>query len=526
MSRTSLTLLAALACGALAMAGTRSPAQTGAADEPPPNIVVIMTDDQSASTMTEKFMPWTHELLVGPGTLFSNFVATTPICCPSRATFYTGQYAHNNGVFQNDPGYEGLKDKENVLPVWLREAGYRTALVGKFMHGYEDAVDPASTPAPGYTDWFGLLVNSYYQYVVSDNGMPMRYGRDPQDYATSVINHRAVQLIGEFAALRELSDDDQPFFIHVAHIAPHSHRTKGSVCDNSAQPAPRDVGRYSRAIFPDPPPASFNEADVLDKPPFIDRLRSLNPADIKEIKRKYRCRVASLRQIDRGVKQIVDALEETDQLANTVVILTGDNGYFEGQHRLRRGKGLPYEESIVQPLVMRVPSRYLSADQPVQTVSEMTANIDLAPTLLELAGAEPCTAEGECRTLDGRSLVPLLEGEDAGFGRRGVLVEYRAPRGSGGRSAEGGACEYAGIRTEDALYARYTVIENDAGDCVTDLEIEHYDLRADPFEIDNLFPGATPELEEQEDELRARLSVLQRCNGTRQDGAAGSPDCE
>ena len=520
MPRSRLTLLATLACAALAVVGGRSQAQSGPEPDERPNIVVVMTDDQSASTLTERFMPQTYDLLVEPGTVFSSFVATTPICCPSRASFYTGQYAHNNGVFQNDPGYEGLEEKENVLPVWLHEAGYRAALVGKFMHGYEDAVDPASTPAPGYTDWFGMLVNSYYRYVVSDNGVPMRFGRAPQDYATSVINHRAVDLIHEYA------EAEEPFFIHVAHVAPHSHRTKGSVCDNSAQPAPRDLGRYSRAIFPEPPPASFNEADVLDKPAFIDRLRPLTTADIKELRRKYRCRAASLRQVDRGVKAIVQALDETGELANTVVVLTGDNGYFVGEHRLRRGKGLPYEESIVQPLVMRVPSRYLANGQPVQRVPEVVANIDLAPTLLDFAGAEPCTADGDCRKIDGRSLVPLVQGETTGFEHRGVLIEYRAPHGSGGRRAEGGACEYAAIRTQQTLYARYIQIENDAGTCVTDLEVEHYDLQADPFEVENLFPAATPELEREEEELRARLTELQRCDGTAQEGAPAGPACE
>ena len=518
MPRTSLTLLAAFACVAVAIAGGEGRAQSGGAPDEPPNLVVIMTDDQSASTMTERYMPHTFDLLVEPGTVFTDFIASTPICCPARANFYTGQYAHNNGVFQNEPGYDGLIGKENVLPAWLRETGYRTALVGKFMHGYEDAVDPASTPAPGYTDWFGMLVNSYYRYVVSDDGVPMRFGGAPQDYATSVINRRAVDLIDEYA------EGDAPFFMHVAHVAPHSHRTKGSVCDKSAQPAPRDVGRYSRAIFPKPPPPSFGEADVFDKPSFIDRLRPLTNADVSELRRKYRCRAASLRQVDRGVKAIVEALDETGELSNTVIVLTGDNGYFVGEHRLRRGKGLPYEESIVQPLVMRVPSRYLTDDQAVQQVPEVVANIDLAPTLLEFARAEPCTADGDCRTLDGRSLVPLLEGKRAAFERRGVLVEYRAPHGSGGRRAEGGACVYAAIRTEEALYARYTVIENDAGTCVTDLEVEHYDLRTDPFEVDNLFPAATAELEREEDALRARLSALTRCGGTRQE--AGRPACE
>jgi N-acetylglucosamine-6-sulfatase len=329
--------LLGLACVSLALliaAGARGVAQAqgiGEADAPP-NIVVIMTDDQSASTMTKKFMPRTHDLLVEPGTVFRNFVVTTPLCCPSRATFYTGQYANNNEVFQNKPGYEGLKQADRVLPVWLREAGYRTALVGKFMHGYGDDVDPAATPAPGYTDWFGLLVNSYYQYVASDDGRPIRFGRDPRDYVTNVINRRAVKLIRDYA------EDSDPFFIHVSHVAPHSHRTKGSICDNSAQPAPRDVGRYSRAVFPSPPPPSFDEADVLDKPPFIDRLRSLRPRDVSELKRRYRCRAASLRQVDRGVKKIIRTLNRTGELANTVVVLTGDNGYFVGEHRLRRGK--------------------------------------------------------------------------------------------------------------------------------------------------------------------------------------------
>jgi arylsulfatase A-like enzyme len=175
---------------------------------------------------------------------------------------------------------------------------------------------------------------------------------------------------------------------------------------------------------------------------------------------------------------------------------------------------------------MRVPSRYLATDAPVQRVPEVVSNIDLAPTLLDLADASPCLEEGGCRALDGRSLVPLLEGETAGFGARGVLIEYRAPRGSGGRRSQGGACEYTAIRTEEAMYARYSKIENDAGVCVTDLEVEHYDLASDPFELENLFPGATPELEQQQGELRARLSVLERCNGTHQDGAPGSPDCE
>ena len=501
-----------------------NPATSRAPDPPvsdsPPNIVVIMTDDQTVATMTEKFMPWTEKLLVGPGTVFQNFVVTTPICCPSRAGFYTGQYAHNNGVFQNKPGYGGLDEKENVLPAWLREAGYKTALVGKFMHGYEDAAETPLTPAPGYTDWYALLANSYYRYGVSDNGDRIWFGRHPNDYATTVINRRAVELIRTYAK------SDEPFFIHVAHIAPHSHRTKGSICDHTAQPAPRDIRRYSRAVFPSPPPPAFDEADVFDKPSFIQTLRNLTAKDRRELRLRYRCRAASLREVDRGVRRTVQVLKRTGELAKTVIVLTGDNGYFVGEHRIRRGKGLPYEEAIAQPLVMRVPSRYRGEGPLVQTVPEAVANIDLAPTLLDLAKADPCPPEGDCRTLDGRSLMPLLEGGRGGFARRGVLIEYRAPRGLGGRKAEGGTCVYGAIRTAKALYAEYTQVQSSPGACVPTMEVEHYDLDTDPFELANLFPPASPTIGQQQTEFAARLEVLRRCSGTSASEVPGSPDCE
>ena len=513
------TAVAAFALALLALAPALAPGQRGdgAPGPGPPNLILITTDDQSASTLTRKFMPHTFRRLVGPGTRFENFVATTPICCPSRAGFYTGQYSHNNRVFLNKPGYGSLRNRDSVLPVWLRQAGYSTALVGKFMHGYTEFVDEPATPAPGYTDWHALLANDYYRYRMSHDGVAKRHGRDPGDYVTTVITRRSVTLIRDYA------EQDNPFFMHVSHIAPHSDRTKGSVCDHAALPAPRDVGRYSRRVFKEPP--SFGEPDVSDKPSFIQRLRRVKAAEVGALRRKYRCRAASLRQVDRGVKKIVRTLKRTGELDETVIALSGDNGYFLGEHRLRRGKGLPYEEAIVQPLVMRVPPAFVDRPDPVDRVRKMTANIDIAPTFLELAGAEPCTEEG-CRTLDGRSLLPLLVGEDGGFKGRGVLVEYDADREETRDKDEGGSCQYAGIRTARTIYVEYTlVLERAPRDCKPAREFEHYDLEEDRFELDNLFPPATEGLEEQQARLAERLDALRRCEGSGpRDG--GPPSCE
>jgi N-acetylglucosamine-6-sulfatase len=229
----------------------------------------------------------------------------------------------------------------------------------------------------------------------------------------------------------------------------------------------------------------------------------------------------------------VRAIARTDELRNTVFVFTGDNGYFLGEHRLRRGKGLPYEESIRQPLAVRIPDRYTAGRTPPPVVSDPTANIDLAPTLLELAGAEPCLPIGGCRTLDGRSLIPLLDGSGGWPPNRGVLIEYESPVKGSGRKGEAGSCEYAAIRVTDEIYGEHTeVFEPELNRCVPTREVEHYDLDSDPYQLQNLFPPLVVPplvgegLAQRQASLATRLNALRQCAGTTGEEAPGRPPCE
>jgi N-acetylglucosamine-6-sulfatase len=153
-----------------------------------PNIVVITTDDQPFSTHKRKYMPRLFGELVDKGISFSQAVQAVPLCCPARATLVTGQYPHNHGVTGNQPGYPNLIGKNNVLPVWLKRAGYRTAHVGKWMHGYEGVA--GTTPAPGWDRWFTQLdVRRYWNYDLSVNGR--RSAASPSTFSTTLTRPTA-----------------------------------------------------------------------------------------------------------------------------------------------------------------------------------------------------------------------------------------------------------------------------------------------------------------------------------------------
>lgn len=422
-----------------------------------PNIVLIVTDDQRADTLWA--MPAVRRLLSAHGVTFTNAFATTPLCCPSRASIFTGQYSHRTGVLSNNAPDGGAPafDDSSTIATWLSSAGYETALVGKYLNRYAQ-LGPTYIP-PGWDRWYAIAsdptASRYYDYTLNDNGHLATYGASELDYSTAVLGRLAVRFLGSARP---------PFFLALNAIAPHA----------PAHAAPVDEG--AAMTVPDPRPPSFDEADVSDKPWGETRARMSGEA----IAAASRLRVSMLRsllEVDRAVEAIVDELTSTGQISNTVVALTSDNGMLLGEHRLH-GKLWPYEESIRVPLVIRTPW----TSTPVID-ERLVLNIDLAPTFAELAGVTPDIP------VDGRSLAPLLRSKTADERwRRGFVVEYL-----GHEHPSGGPPPYQGARTERFLYVEYSNGWR-----------ELYDLRRDPYQLDDL-AGRRPRLEAR---LRASFERL------------------
>lgn len=470
-----------------------------------PNLIVLMADDLGLAGY-ERALTGTRALLGAEGTEFTQAIVSTPLCCPSRASFLSGRYGHNNGVLANDPGYPALEGKRSVLPVWLRTAGYRTAFVGKFMNGYERTEPGAARrPAPGWDEWVEMRRTfGYYDYALNVNGTLERHRSRREDYLTDVLTRHATEVV------RRAADDPKPLLLWLSWWAPHpenSARTAGT-CRGSAIPPDRDPRPYAEERLPDRP--SIDEADVSDKPRFVRGRRELRPGDREGARTGFRCRLASLGAVERGVEAVVETLEEVGELDNTVLLFTSDNGSFQLEHRFPDGKGLPYDEAIRVPLLLDLPA---SMGSQRSEVSAPVSSIDLAPTLLELAGATPCRRQGarRCATFDGRSVLPLLREEAAkGAGSdRALLVE----------AAAGKPCPFAAVRTSRWMYAEHAGSATERL-CPARGERELYDLGADPFELDNLLAAGTAEPPPgAERRLRRMLGRLRTCAGAAPPGA-------
>jgi arylsulfatase A-like enzyme len=492
-------------------------ASAGAAAGPSarPNVVLIVTDDQTLSSYTSEVMPKTAALLEAGGTRFTNAFVTSPLCCPSRASLLTGQYGHNNGVLRNE--YGPLREKSNTLPVWLQQAGYRTMHVGRYLNFYEPVTEPHEV-APGWDEWRTLTGGSdYFDYELEVNGRSESYGNDDADYVTRVINERAARLIETH------EPGKQPFFLQIDHIAPHqASGTRAVGCKSSPIPDPRDRHRFRDRALPVPP--SLNEADVSDKPSFVQALPPMDEHDMRRATRRWRCSLAALRAVDRGVEQVFEALEDAGELRNTAVVFISDNGYYFGEHRIPDKKHNPYEEAIRVPLLIRLPKALRDGAPRVPIVPQAVANIDIAPTILQLATAKPCPPSANCRTLDGRSLVPLLRGRAGSWPEaRDLVIELK--RIGSPADVGGGACSYSGVRTADpagtgTFYVEHETAVGPSGACEPVDERELYDLSADPWQESNLaYRGADPSLlgpdprSPLEQSLAARLDRLRNCSG-------------
>mgnify|MGYP001608682825 CR=1 FL=1 len=436
-----------------------------------PNIVFVLTDDQRADEL--QYMPQVKQLIESKGTTFANGYVTTSLCCPSRASILTGQYAHNHNVRSNLAplgGFDVFNDR-NTLPVWLTKAGYTTGLFGKYLNGYKD-IDYIP---PGWNEWNAFAESKgknakedfFYNYILSENGKSVNYGNAASDYSTDVL----VTKVNNFIENNE-ENDDKPFFVYFAPLAPHKPAT----------PAVRHVNLFNNLTTNRPP--SFNE-EVSDKPGWIQRLKPLSDAESNSIDTLRKNRIRSLQAVDEAVYAIIDTLKKNGELDNTVIIFMSDNGLLLGEHSIQE-KNVAYEESIHVPFIiadMRQGSQ--------QSVSRFALNIDVAPPILELAGVN------QRSSIDGRSLVPFIQGLQSDNWRKDFLFEHWA--GTTSSSPR----NHQGVHSQDYVYVEYT----------TTGEREFYDLSTDPYQLTNAV-----EIAAYADEiaaLKSRLNELKKCSGER-----------
>jgi N-acetylglucosamine-6-sulfatase len=442
-----------------------------------PNIVFILTDDMRKDDL--RYMPKTRELLKREGMSFENAFVSNALCAPSRATIMRGQYSHRNGVWSNSStdspttsigGWQAYQTNDNEadnVATRLRGAGYRTGLFGKYMNRYAK-IDYVPE---GWDRWFAAATSGdpkYFDYDVSDNGIPKHYGTGDRAYMTDVLRRKSKAFIGSNAS------QGVPFFAYVAPIAPHAPAT----------PAPRD--EHSFDGVKGPRLSSFNEWKISDKPPWIRQLPRLTADRISEIDNRHERRVESLQAVDDLVGGVVNTLNTTETpdgskaLDNTYIFFTSDNGFHHGEHRIPVQKWRPYEEDVNIPLLVRGPDVEAGS-----TTYKMALNTDYLPTFTGLAEAQTPAY------VDGRSLEPVLRGTVTSW-RSAVLLEaaghYSPP--------------YRGIRTiNTGGVPKRKYVEYSGG------ERELYDLDPDPHERINHYAPSSPIATS----LAARLQKLKGC---------------
>ncbi len=453
------------ACGSSERTEPALPTPTPA-PTPRPNFIVVLADDLDMPSMPELDTLASNFSL--DGVTFSHAYTTHPLCTPTRASLLTGMYTHNHRVLRNVPptgGYPVFRQhEERTIATLLHDAGYRTALIGKYMNSYPDDVPASEAIPPGWDRWFGHVTSfegeRYYNYWVNDQGEISFRGSNPADYDTDVLAAEAEGFLEVATA------GSSPFFLYVSLQAPHIH---------PITPADRHARHFIRSEAPRLP--SFNEEDVSDKPAFVQNKPLLDERRIRELDVLQRGRLESMLAVEELLVRLLARLEASQQLARTYVFFTSDNGFCMGVHRLFARKRNFYEETIHVPLMVRGPGVLRGAN-----VDALVELIDLPATLLDLAGLSAP------ESFDGRSLRTLLtEGVPPADWRDEVLVEFYSE-------------EMAyGLRTPDYMYTD-----------LSPLEQELYDMRTDPFQLENLIRVADPELIEQ---LAARLESKKDCRG-------------
>jgi N-acetylglucosamine-6-sulfatase len=483
------TWAAAAFCAALLAA-----APLGAQTQP--NVVMIMADDLDVDVWNTGrslgYLPQIEQV-INTGTTFVNTFAALPLCCPSRATYFTGQYPHNHRVIRNGGpagGFQAFGGDDNTLATWMQGAGYRTGLIGKYLNGY--ALDNGGIYIPpGWDNWQALPLFDQFGYDLFDNNTVRRYGSAPADYQTDVVARLAQDFIRKA--------DPRPFFLTLTPTVPHF---EGGSDDGGLgiRPAPRHAATPPLNPVPPESAAAYNEADMRDKPGWMRSAPLINSTVMRS---SYNDKVAAMRAFDDLVGEVLAALRDIGELGNTLIVITSDNGYQYGTHRLT-GKTVLYEESIRLPMVISAPGQTVP-----RSTGEWAMNTDWAATIVDYAGAAPG------RLLDGRSLRGLVEGDIAAAGRQTMLIEM--PSDTRTRRYP----PYLAVRSRDPALTLdatglkvlvYAQTYDRLGRTVVAEEL--YDLEEDPAQLKSLHKSKTPDRLTQKSNLAGRMMELKTCVGT------------
>ncbi|HZC71731.1 MAG TPA: sulfatase [Jatrophihabitans sp.] len=494
-----------LAACLLVAASSSDSSIVASANQRRPNIVMVLTDDLSTDLV--RYMPHV-QALQSAGMTFTNYTVTNSLCCPSRSSILTGRYPHNTGVFANEGPNGGFGafqmhgDDRLTFALALQRAGYRTAIMGKYLNGYSPGsasgyrsptqVGWPGTPAPGgnyvapgWTTW-AVAGKGYgeYDYNLNFNHRILHFGVAPHDYGVRTLDRLGRHFITDSAAA------DKPFLLELSTFAPHPPYT----------PAYGD-----RDLFPSlraPRTPAWNTTPSA-APSWLAGHRPLTRPEISRIDRAYRLRAEAVQSVDRAVGHLLDQLRTSGQLSNTVFMFTSDNGYHLGQYRMVAGKMSAFDTDIKVPLIVAGPG--IPAGRVNGAVVE---SIDLAPTFEQLAGLPPAPGR------DGASLVGLLHGRKAADWRTLALVEHHGQdftQFPGDPDVEPGSerniPSYNAMRSAQFTYVHYQNGQR-----------EYYDRTVDPYELDNIAGTLSAE---QLSTLDEWLAALTNCHGAAECWAAG-----
>jgi len=456
-----------------------------------PNIVVILSDDQPGMG-TLSVMPNVGAWIRDAGTQFFRGYIVDPLCCPSRAALLTGQYSHNNGVWDNQ-GPEGadalVPTISNTLGVWLQIAGYRTAYIGKFLNNY-----PTNLPTPLGWSTFVRLLEGYYTYGIWENGTTTNYVGPPLGvndyYSTDQLADRAVATLGTFA-----QNPGQPFFMVIAPYGPHNSQPE----DPLGQFVPIPAHRHENLINPDtvviPSLAgAYEETDFSGEPLWLRNEVTWasipGPHHYRDpafLRRYFALMKETLMSVDDLVGRVMNQLSNSGVLNNTIVIYYSDNGHSIGHHG-HFGKRAPFNEVINVPMLVRGPGYAVN-----QIRTEMVSNLDLVATIVEAAGAIPG------RALDGVSLQAILQGQVVPW-RDTLLIEGQAEDPSTNPPTP---YRWRGLQSSDTTYVRYdTTNEEQLYFEYSDNQLTNFAMKM-PTRAANLLGY-----------YRTKLSGLQNCAGS------------